>query len=112
SFSDEAKYDFALIFIKMCSEIAPSIQKLLPCLNSDVLLWFAYPKKTSKKYQSDISRNQGWQPLGDAGFEAVRQIAIDDDWSALRFRRVEFIKTLKRDIKMTMSSEGKKRIQE
>jgi hypothetical protein len=26
------------------------------------------------------------------GFDALRQIAIDEDWSALRFRRVEFIK--------------------
>lgn len=26
------------------------------------------------------------------GFDSVRQIAIDEDWSALRFRRAEFIK--------------------
>jgi hypothetical protein len=26
------------------------------------------------------------------GFDTVRQVAIDDDWSALRFRRVEYIK--------------------
>jgi len=26
------------------------------------------------------------------GFETVRAVAIDEDWSALRFRRVEFIK--------------------
>ncbi len=26
------------------------------------------------------------------GFDTVRQVAIDEDWSALRFRRVEFIK--------------------
>jgi hypothetical protein len=28
-----------------------------------------------------------------AGFDSVRQIAIDEDWSALRFRRVEYIKS-------------------
>lgn len=27
-----------------------------------------------------------------AGFDTVRQVAIDDDWSTLRFRRVEYIK--------------------
>jgi phosphoribosylglycinamide formyltransferase-1 len=27
-----------------------------------------------------------------AGFESVRQIAIDEDWSALRFRRLSFVK--------------------
>lgn len=27
-----------------------------------------------------------------AGFRPIRQVAIDEDWSALRFRRVEFVK--------------------
>ncbi|HEX8955552.1 MAG TPA: hypothetical protein VF798_04725 [Burkholderiaceae bacterium] len=27
-----------------------------------------------------------------AGFDSVSMLAIDEDWSALRFRRVEFIK--------------------
>jgi aryl carrier-like protein len=27
------------------------------------------------------------------GFDSVRMVAIDEDWSALRFRRVEFIKS-------------------
>ncbi|MBP1154450.1 MULTISPECIES: hypothetical protein [unclassified Paenibacillus] len=50
------------------------------------MLWFAYPKKTSKKYKADISRDEGWQPLIDLGFEGVRLAAIDDDWSDIRFR--------------------------
>jgi len=29
--------------------------------------------------------------LLESGFDCVRQVAIDDDWSALRFRRIEFI---------------------
>jgi len=33
--------------------------------------------------------------LRQAGFDSVRQVTIDDDWSALRFRRVEFIKQSK-----------------
>ena len=34
--------------------------------------------------------------MGKAGFEGVRMVAIDEDWSAVRFRRVEFIKTMTR----------------
>jgi hypothetical protein len=34
--------------------------------------------------------------LKAAGFDTVRAIAIDEDWSALRFRRTEFIKSTKR----------------
>jgi len=54
------------------------------------------PQATSKRYKSEINRDTGWQALGQAGFEPVRAVAIDEDWSALRFRRVEFIKTLTR----------------
>src|SRR6476620_9127058 len=55
----------------------------------------SYPKGTSKKYSCDFNRDDGWEVLRQAGFDGVRQVAIDDDWSALRFRRFEFIKQSK-----------------
>ena len=58
----------------------------------DALLWFAYPKGTSRRYKCDFNRDTGWQVIRGAGFDTVRQVAIDEDWSALRFRRMEFIK--------------------
>src|SRR5262249_2763485 len=62
----------------------------------DAIVWLAYPKGTSKKYKSQINRDNGWNALGREGFEPVRMVAIDQDWSALRFRRVEFIKNMRR----------------
>jgi hypothetical protein len=62
--------------------------------NGDAILWMAYPKGTSKRYECEFNRDNGWDVLGRAGFEGVRQVAIDEDWSALRFRRVEFSKSL------------------
>ena len=47
--------------------------------------------------------------FGAAGFEPVRQVAIDEDWSALRFRRVEHVKTLTRSKAMALTEEGKER---
>jgi len=105
---ENQNYNFALVFVKSCAEIAEQV-KIADNLNDDALFWFAYPKKSSKKYQSDISRDAGWQPLGDLGFEGVRQIAIDDDWSALRFRHTKYIKSFKRDKKRAMSKEGRAR---
>jgi len=55
-------------------------------------LWFAYPQGTSKRYTCEFNRDTGWSALRSAGFDTVRQVAIDEDWSALRFRRVEYIK--------------------
>jgi hypothetical protein len=64
---------------------------LLKRASGDVVLWFAYPKGTSKKYSCDFNRDNGWDLLRKSGFESVRQVAVDEDWSALRFRRVEFM---------------------
>ena len=75
----------------------------------DAIVWFAYPKGTSKRYKSEINRDTGWQALGQAGFEPVRAVAIDEDWSALRFRRVEFIKTMTRAKEHRMTAQGKAR---
>jgi hypothetical protein len=73
----------------------------------DAVVWVAYPKGTSKRYRSDLNRDSGWASLGAAGFEPVRQVAIDEDWSALRFRRVEFIKSMTRSPKHALSAEGR-----
>jgi hypothetical protein len=58
----------------------------------DAILWFAYPKGSSKRYRCEFNRDSGWDVIRAAGFDSVRMVAIDEDWSALRFRRVEFIK--------------------
>jgi hypothetical protein len=57
----------------------------------DAVLWFAYPKGTSKRYTCEFNRDTGWHIMRDAGFETVRMVAIDEDWSALRFRRLEYV---------------------
>jgi hypothetical protein len=100
-------YQFALFFVKSCTDIEKYAQKAADKVEDDGLLWFAYPKKSSKRYKSDITRDEGWQPLGDLGFEPVRQVAIDEDWSALRFRKIEKIGSFKRSNKMALSKKGK-----
>ena len=69
----------------------------------------AYPKGTSKRFKSAINMDTSWTPLGEAGFESVRRVAIDEDWSAKRFRRVGFIKKMTRDMEWAMTSQGKKK---
>ncbi len=101
-------YEFALFFVSSCDDISRLASKAAEKVPGDGILWFAYPKKSSKNYTTDISRDNGWQPLGDVGFEPVRQVAIDDDWSALRFRRAEYIKSFKRE--RAMSKTGKQRL--
>lgn len=98
--------EFVLTFVKSKGEtdtITPLINKKL---KGDGIVWYAYPKGTSKKYKAEINRDNGWGLLGKYEFEAVRQVAIDQDWSALRFRKVEFIKTMNRKTSFAMTKEG------
>jgi hypothetical protein len=88
-------YDFCLIFVKHQSDLRETVPQSIHNLAEDGILWFAYPKKSSKKYKSEISRNKGWDLVNSHGFEPVRQVSINEDWSALRFRNVKFIKRSK-----------------
>ena len=84
-----------------------AVFKKLDLKIGEAVVWFAYPKQSSKKYKSEIDRDHGWAALGAAGFEPVRMVAIDEDRSAVRFRRVDFIKTLRRPKKHALSKAGK-----
>ena len=45
------------------------------------------------------------------GFEGVRQIAIDEVWTAMRFRQARYIKSMTRNPRMALSADGKGRTQ-
>ncbi|HUX95119.1 MAG TPA: hypothetical protein VMV47_05240 [Bacteroidales bacterium] len=86
-------YSFILIFVKSISEVEDATPDVLHNLTADGVLWFCYPKKSSKNFKSDINRDHGWNSLIDSGFYGIRMVSIDDDWSALRFRHTKFIKS-------------------
>ncbi|UBM57367.1 hypothetical protein LAG90_11110 [Marinilongibacter aquaticus] len=106
---EKSDVPFFLIFCQKLAEVEHWAPLAHAKLEEDGLFWFAYPKKSSKKYACDFNRDNGWQALGKLGFEPVRMVAIDEDWSALRFRKAEQIKEMKRNPKMMLSEEGKKR---
>ena len=101
---------FALAFVTRQQEVDAIARAMTAKAKGDAILWFAYPKGTSKRYKCDFNRDSGWSALGAAGFEGVRMVAIDEDWSALRFRRAEFIKSMSRDPKRAMSAGGRKKV--
>ena len=86
-------YHFILIFVRSLAEIETFTSIALHNLLCDGILWFCYPKKTSKIFRSDIDRDHGWNTLNNAGFHGIRLVAIDEDWTAMRFRNIKFIKS-------------------
>ncbi|MFD2561702.1 hypothetical protein [Aquimarina rubra] len=104
-----SEVDFALVFVTEKKQIENRIETIYPKLVGDAILWFAYPKKSSKKYTSEITRDHGWGVLGDYNLEPVRQVAIDEDWTALRFRKVSYIRNMTRSKDFALSSAGKEK---
>lgn len=100
---------FFLAFVTRQAEVDRLAAAVAARAQGDAVVWFAYPKGSSKRYTCEFNRDTGWAVLGAAGFEPVRQVAVDEDWSALRFRRTAFIKTLTRSAKHAISPEGKQR---
>jgi hypothetical protein len=102
-----SEIEFILLFVTRQSEIDHLILTIAPLLKGDALVWMCYPKGTSKKYKCDFNRDTGWQIMGNYDLEPVRMVAIDEDWSALRFKKVEFIKTMTRASHHALSEKGK-----
>jgi len=100
---------FAMAFVVTQAELDAASTKLARACTGDAVLWMVYPKGSSKKYRCEFNRDSGWPTLGAAGFEPVRMVAIDEDWSALRFRRVEYILTMARNPAGAISEAGQRK---
>lgn len=101
--------EFAICFVTTQNEIDNFVSSIYPKLKGDAIIWLCYPKMTSKNYKCDFNRDTGWTSLGKYNLEPVRQVAIDEDFSALRFRKVEYIKTITRRESYALTTEAKKR---
>ncbi|NCC82919.1 MAG: hypothetical protein EOM03_02175 [Clostridia bacterium] len=78
--------DAVLAFAKNKEELQALLPEVMGQVEAKTIVWFAYPKKSSRRYKSDISRDVGWEGLIPFDYDPVRQIALSEDWSALRFR--------------------------
>lgn len=95
-------YSFMVFFVRGRSEVEKFSPSALHNLTDDGVLWFIYPKKSSRKYSSDLNRDQGWRALNDMDFYGIRMVNVDDDWSAMRFRNKKYIRaTSERFLKKT-----------
>jgi len=88
------KIDFALIFALNQKQLNDILTEVFPALHTDAKLWIAFPKLTSK-IVSDLNRCCTWEYLRNEGFESTDEVVLDYVWSALQFKRVEPVKTVK-----------------
>jgi hypothetical protein len=84
----KTRYGFVLAFARSLAELDAIAKTAAGSLADGALFWSAYPKGTSKKYKgADINRDTGHARMKTHGFDGVSLIAIDADWSAMRFKQ-------------------------
>jgi hypothetical protein len=77
--------DAVLLFVNGLDEANRLMPQAIAAVKSEGLLWVAYPKGSSG-VKTDVNRDRLWQALEPTGWRPVRQVALDENWSAMRFR--------------------------
>lgn len=70
-------------FVHQAADLA-GIEAVLQAARADHIAWIAYPK--AGQLGTDLNRDKLWAALEGKGVRPVRQVSIDEVWSALRFR--------------------------
>jgi hypothetical protein len=81
----DGMFDCVLLFAPSKADLARRASMAIGALRPGGLLWIAYPKKSSKR-STDLSRDEGWDAVHAAAWQGVSLIALDEVWSAMRFR--------------------------
>jgi hypothetical protein len=88
----EGNYDFVQVVALDKADLESHRQTAFDAVKPGGLLWFCYPKKSSK-IQSDLTRDSSWDSLMDKGWRVVTSVSVDDTWSANRFRPISDVKS-------------------
>jgi len=86
-------YEFMIAFTPASADVKKIGPACIHNLSDDGKLWMAYPKNHSRKSTADLNRDHGWNTVEETGFRRVSQVAVDDDWSAVRFRNAKYVKS-------------------
>lgn len=93
--STGGSFDVVQVFVRSKAEIDAYAGQALESVKPGGLLWFSYPKKSSR-VKTDINRDVGWDSVTGAGWENIAQVSIDETWSAGRFRPSADVKSGRR----------------
>lgn len=84
-----------LLFAKNKSDLDYWVPQMVAAATPEARLWVAYPKK-SGALASDLTRDEGWVVMETFGYVGVMNVAIDENWSALRFKPAAAMKKMVR----------------
>ena len=76
--------DVVLVFVRDSSEVELHSAPFVEAARRDAIAYIAYPK--AGRLGTDLNRDVLWDILRRKGLRGVRQVSLDDVWSAMRFR--------------------------
>jgi hypothetical protein len=91
-YETKGTFDGVQLFVKNRTELIESLKAVIPALRTDSVFWVIYPKKSSAM-ESDLEMMSSWDELGKYGYGGVAAAAVDETWTALRFKPKEQTKT-------------------
>jgi len=93
--ADGKLYAFVQLFVNNAQDLAERAAGAIALLEEDAVFWITYPK-TSSRIKSDLNRDTlaAWVQEHTA-YRPVSNVAVDDTWSALRFREKSKVKASK-----------------
>lgn len=77
--------DILILFAHHRTDLETLLPDLRTAITPGGIIWVAYHKGTSL-VKTDINRDSIWRYAQTIGMNAVSQVSIDDDWSALRLK--------------------------
>src|SRR5579863_5424657 len=92
SYQANGEFDGVQLFVKGSIELAENLKIVAPVLRPDTIFWIIYPKKSSG-IESDLEMMGSWAELDKYGLRCVSSAAVNETWTALRFRPKELTKT-------------------
>lgn len=91
----DGKAEFIHLFINSKKEFDEYFDNAVSNFEENSLFWISYPKAKGKE-KPDINRDILWDLVLATGFHPVSQIALDENWSAVRVKINEKGKVYKR----------------
>jgi hypothetical protein len=89
-------FDAVQLFVNSVEELRAMGPAAIKAVKNDGLLWITYPKGGKTRGATDLPATPWWMKrdvLGETttvtGYTPVAFVKIDDNWTALRFKRIE-----------------------
>ena len=76
--------DAVVVFVRDSTDLEAKSEPFIDAARRDALAYIAYPK--AGQLGTDLNRDIIWKRLIDEGLRGVRQVSLDEVWSAMRFR--------------------------